>query len=109
MNVKQYRKKYDLENLSSRFDRDALIQDLTDEFDARLSSQGKIVWSQWKNLLEDFSIKMHNIFMGTRLSYEDVDKMFSYLFATVIGPRQDELFGIKHPPTQKKEKEVVPA
>lgn len=103
MNAKQYREKYDLENPASRFDRDALIKDLTDEFDARLSSQGKIVWKQWQNLLTDFSIKMHNIFFGTRLNYDDVEKMFSFLFATVFGPRQDALFGDRRTAPRKKE------
>jgi hypothetical protein len=107
MNAKQYRKKYDLDNPTSRFDRNALLQDLTDEFDARLSSQGKIIWSQWSNLLTDFSIKMHSIFMGTRTTYEDVDKMFSYLFATVIGPRQDALFGERKSTQRKKELAAV--
>jgi hypothetical protein len=94
MKPKEYIKKYNLFE-QSHFDRDGFVQDFKADIESYIQNQGgmKITPAKWENLVTDFNNKLKNIFNGSKVPVEATDKFWGFIFATVIIPKREAIFG----------------
>ena len=91
MKVPAYQKKYKLEE-TSKFNHEALVADLVEDLMTMVENAGRPNWDKFQNIIIDFRIKFNKIFIGTKITMEAADKLWSFFYATEIGPMRDRLF-----------------
>jgi hypothetical protein len=91
MKPKQYQKEFDLLN-TDKFDRTKFCSLLMEDFTSTLNTHPKMNVTHFKNEVENIKNKFDRIFNGTKLSYDDAEKFWKYIFAVKIVPIRNTYF-----------------
>ncbi|MBO4735794.1 MAG: hypothetical protein J5614_05290 [Paludibacteraceae bacterium] len=106
MTVKEYQTKYKLAK-GSKFNREAFVKDMTEDFNKMLESQGidptgvnkkRIPYKRFSGVVDTLYQKWLNIFnsVDTKVDREDVDKFWGFFFASVVAPYRANTYPDKY-------------
>lgn len=97
MKAKDYKNKYEFDDANKTFDHTEFMKDMTEDFNQLLTTRQKLGALTEKcfftTVVRDFRAKFESV---SRISNGKVgDRQWSYLYATVVVPKRNELFGAR--------------